>query len=601
MHLRTLVLVAAMLAAAGCMESTGPQADNGGRNEPQITAVSPTTLSGEAGFALAEPVRVKVTDGAGAPMANETVNFEVTGGGGSVNPATATTDATGIASTVWLLGPTPGSNTLRASRGTSTVSLTAIGADGLGAAIVRVSGGTADSLPAGCAINEPLVVKVLDQAGSPVSGATVSFEVTSGDGTVSTPVVKTGADGMTSTKLRVGFQGGANVVRAVLRTVARPSVEFVARSAPAAPNGYSVLGNKIYDPNTCAPILFHGAARPGLQWWYNADDEFAQFQQQAATLKSWGANLIRIPVSQTYWVPGTFWNWEATQAGINYKQKVIDAVKVARALGLAVIVDLHSSDRGIANYGGVVGTGRTDALPPDIFKMPDRNHSIPFWRDVATTFKDDGGVIFELYNEPHPREDVWTDGQLDPLAWELWRNGGVVEAGKDYPCDECPVLPAYNAAGMQELYEVVRATGAKNLVLVSGVHWGFSLQGVPQYRLNGYNIIYATHPYDWPDKQPEQFDKEFGFLTATDPVMIAEFGSYNCNRLSYNRAVMDYADAKGMSWVAWAFWTPPPIPGQTSAQRQAQLCERSALLADWNLTPSASGQLVKDRLATYRK
>ena len=575
MRHRVLVLTALSMLAAGCMDSTGPQASQ--PTPPvealQVKAVTSGALAGEAGFALSEPVRVQVVDSKGAAMAGATVSFEVTAGGGSVTPTAATTDAGGIATTQWLLGATPGVNTLKASLGTSSVTLTANGADGLGSAILRVSGGTADSLPAGCALLEPFTVQVTDKAGAPVAGATVNFLVTSGDGTLSAPVMKTGADGMTSVGFRVGFQGGANVVRAVLRTSAKPAVEFSARSAPAAPGGFSIIGNKIFDPGSCKPVLFHGAARPSLQWWYNADDEFAQFGQQAAMLKSWGANLIRLPVSQSYWVAGTYWNRQAVAAGIDYKAKVVNAVQQARALGLTVIVDLHSSDRGDAGYSAT----------PDIWKMADANNSIPFWRDVAATFKNDGGVIYELYNEPHPREDVWVDQQMDVQAWKLWRDGGLVEAGKDYPCADCATLPAYTAAGMQQLYDVVRSTGARNLVLMNGVHWGYSLQGVPQYRVNGYNIIYGTHPYDWADKQPDQFEKEFGFLAATDPVMISEFGSYTCapdpaaHTLGpdYNKAVLDYADQKGMSWVAWAFWSPPVIAGQTAAQRTQDLCARS--------------------------
>jgi hypothetical protein len=596
MRFRSFALVVVGVMAAGC--SSGPQAIDGVQGGPVIQAVS-TSLTGEAGFALAQPVQVKVVDDKGTAMAGQTVTFEVTAGGGSVNPASATTDASGIATTQWTLGPTPGTNALKATSG-SSITITANGTDGLGTAILKVSGGTTDSLPAGCAVLEPFTVQVVDNAGKPVQGATVNFEVSTGDGTVAAPTMKTGADGMTSTTFRVGFTGGTNTVRAVLRTSAKPSVEFSAKSAPAAPNGFSVMGNRIYDPGTCKPVLFHGAARPALQWWYNADDQWAQFAQQASLLKSWGANLIRIPVSETYWTPGTYWNTEAIKAGVDYKAKVIAAVNTARGLGLSVIVDLHSSDRGITNY--------TDT--PDIYKMPDAEHSIAFWKDVATTFKNDGGVIFELYNEPHPREDVWTDGQMDAQAWQLWRNGGVVEAGKDYPCDDCASLPAYNAAGMQQLYDAVRGVGARNLVLVNGVHWGYSLQGIPQYKLTGYNVIYGTHPYDWADKQPDQFDKEFGFLAATYPVMISEFGSYTCapnpvaNTLGpdYNRRVLDYADAKGMSWVAWAFWTPPPEPavGQTPAQRSEQLCARSALIADWSGTPTVTGQIVKDRLASYQ-
>ena len=403
MRLRTLVLTAVIASTSACTDASGPQARRGEPRVPELKALSPSPMTGEAGFQLAEPVRVQLLDTLGAPLANETVTFEVVSGGGSVNPASAMTDAGGVATTQWTLGTTPGTNTLKAFRGGSSVQLTATGADGIGASIVRVSGGTTDSLAAGCTVPEPLVVRVLDKAGQPAAGATVSFDIITGDGSVTSPTLKTGTDGVASTKFRVGFQGGANVVRAVLRTTAKPAVEFSARSAPAAPNGYSVMGNKIFDPGTCAPILFHGAARPALESWYNADDQWAQFTQQASTLKSWGANVIRIPVSQSYWVPGTYWNAQATAAGVDYKAKVKDAVDKARALGLAVIIDLHSSDRGDKNYKDI----------PDIWKMPDVNHSVPFWRDVATMFKGDGGVMFELYNEPHPREDVWVFGEVD--------------------------------------------------------------------------------------------------------------------------------------------------------------------------------------------
>jgi hypothetical protein len=60
-----------------------------------------------------------VKDASGAPVPGVTVAFVVTGGGGSVQNATATTDAQGVASAgQWTLGPAAGTHTLDATTGT---------------------------------------------------------------------------------------------------------------------------------------------------------------------------------------------------------------------------------------------------------------------------------------------------------------------------------------------------------------------------------------------------------------------------------------------------------------------------------------------------
>jgi aryl-phospho-beta-D-glucosidase BglC (GH1 family) len=583
-----ILRVLSLLALAGCMEATGPQANGG----PQLLSLTPEPLAGDVGFPLAQPVRVQVLDNMGQGVVGEVVSFTVTEGGGSVTPAQATTNAQGIAETQWQLGAQPGANTLRASSGGLSVLLHATGNDGIGAVIQKVSGGTTDSLPAGCVLGAPLVVKVLDNANQPVAGASVSFENAVGDGTFDPQVATTGADGMASTRWKLGYTGGTNRVRAVLRTAAKPAVEFTARSAPAAPNGFSVMGNKIYDPATCKPILFHGIARPSMESWYGGDQELVDNAAgDFALMKSWGANLVRIPISQTYWVAGTYWNNTAKAAGVDYKAKVIDVVNKARAAGLFVIVDLHASDRGNMNY--------TDT--PDGQQLPDANISVPFWRDVATTFKDDGGVIYELYNEPH---------DITPAQW---LNGGSIPSGSSYPGDPFPEKRnAYTAVGMQTLYDVVRGTGARNMVIVSGLHWGYSLNMTPDNepvgRVQGYNIAYASHPYDWADKQkvPTQsnfldWETAWGKRADTDPLIVTEFGAYSCTPeppehpqgLNYYTQVMDYADQKGMSWVAWAWWLRTDNPPDNA-------CKYPALLTNWNGTPTLSGQMIKARLATYR-
>ena len=44
--------------------------------------------------------------------------------------------------------------------------------------------------------------------------------------------------------------------------------------------------------------------------------------------------------------------------------------------------------------------------------MPDADHAVDFWTDVATTFANDDGVVFELYNEPFPDSNHDSDAGL---------------------------------------------------------------------------------------------------------------------------------------------------------------------------------------------
>ena len=44
------------------------------------------------------------------------------------------------------------------------------------------------------------------------------------------------------------------------------------------------------------------------------------------------------------------------------------------------------------------GSGSTLATQQDV--APNVEHSLPFWVDVAKTFKDSPAVVFDLFNEP---------------------------------------------------------------------------------------------------------------------------------------------------------------------------------------------------------
>ena len=101
--------------------------------EPGVSEAVLAVLSGNAqtateGEALPIPAAVRVSrDGSG--VSGVSVAWAVTSGGGSVAPASSTTDSDGVASTTWTLGPTAGANALQASSSgaTGSPSFTATG------------------------------------------------------------------------------------------------------------------------------------------------------------------------------------------------------------------------------------------------------------------------------------------------------------------------------------------------------------------------------------------------------------------------------------------------------------------------------------------
>jgi hypothetical protein len=311
--------------------------------------------------------------------------------------------------------------------------------------------------------------------------------------------------------------------------------------------GYKVEGNKVLD-GSGTPHVFHGLARPTLEWSATGENiSKGDFQLMAR----WNANVVRIGMNQAYWL--------RPQYAKAYQQTILQAVEWAKQAGLDVILDLHWSDRGDAT------------VKPDQQAMPDQN-SLAFWKSVAELFKGDGRVLFELYNEPKN------------VKWEVWLNGGAVTDNyRDNDTGQTQQV-AFTAVGMQQLYDAVRAAGAENLVLIGGINWAFDLSGVATHQVQGHNIMYVTHPYDYGGKQPADWDRAWGYLTETAPVIVTEFGSFDCTP-TYNQKLIDYADAHGASWTAWAWY----VKG----------CDFPSIIADWSGAPSKAGEPVKAALAGY--
>ncbi len=110
MSTRFLPVVLAVVFVAACKSSETPIP----HTPTMLVIVSGSNQTGGVSQALAAPLVVRAADAAGRAVSGLAITWTVTGGG-SVTPATSTTDAQGQASVSWTLGTTPGTQTATAT------------------------------------------------------------------------------------------------------------------------------------------------------------------------------------------------------------------------------------------------------------------------------------------------------------------------------------------------------------------------------------------------------------------------------------------------------------------------------------------------------
>ena len=335
--------------------------------------------------------------------------------------------------------------------------------------------------------------------------------------------------------------------------------------AGSAAGGYTVNGPTILD-SSGKPHLFRGLARPSLEW-SSVGDQLGEADY--AAMNGWGANVVRISLNQDFWLQSDGSGTSNPTYDSGYAIIVDQQVQWAEKHSLDVILDLHWSDQGNFTVGASCISGNKNCQQD----MADA-HSVLFWQQVATKYKGDPHVLFELYNEPRI-------GSYSPVTanWDTWLNGGTSSG--------------FTVHGMQELYNTVRATGAQNLVVIGGLNWSNDLSGVSTHAVNGTNIIYNTHVYQ--TSAPNTWDASFGSLSAKYPIIATEFGdrSMNCTP-SAATTFMQYASKTStngdnppneLSWTAWAFYTSPTV----------NACTFPTLLSSWYV-PNAAGMAVQGGL-----
>jgi hypothetical protein len=348
-----------------------------------------------------------------------------------------------------------------------------------------------------------------------------------------------------------------------MRTSAIALILFLTLSSaplPAAPLPLRVVGNKVYDSNDCL-IRLKGVNIPSMEWRDTGEGPpgsgvYPVTVTVNEALTNWGANLIRLPLSQDFWFGYPNSKDSSVNQGV-YRGIVDSIVDMCSARGAYVLLDLHWS-----------GTG-TWGSATDIWVMPDSN-AVTFWTDVATRYADHPAVLFDLFNEPHD------------ISWSTWRDGGGVFSNGT----------PYLTPGMQALLDAVRATGAGNVVVAGCLDWAYDLRGiVPGYagrpdgwaltESGGNGVIYATHIYPW---KGTPWDNYVTVLKNHRPILVGEVGQERDGLRQFTggiAAILDWMDLHGYHWTGWSMH-----PG-------ASPC----MIADWLFSPTTyEGSAMKTRL-----
>lgn len=137
---------------------------------------------------------------------------------GSVDAATATTDADGRASVTWTLATTPGQNALEITPEGHDTAFAVVTASGLAdtpAAMEMLDGDEQSELPE-LALPAPIRVRVVDEFDNPVTGVPVEFSV-AGGGAVAPAEDTTDLDGVASATWTLGPDTGEQTAQALVR------------------------------------------------------------------------------------------------------------------------------------------------------------------------------------------------------------------------------------------------------------------------------------------------------------------------------------------------------------------------------------------------
>jgi hypothetical protein len=273
-------------------------------------------------------------------------------------------------------------------------------------------------------------------------------------------------------------------------------------------------------------------------------------------MASWHINAVRVPLNEDCWLGIN----GVDLGGSAYRSAIKGYVARLQAAGLYVILDLHWA---------APGTYEAQSQWP----MADADHAPAFWTSVAKTFRSNTGVLFDLFNEPYIS------------SWSCWLLGCQTSY------DDNGSTVTYQTAGMQQLVDAVRATGAATPLMLGGLgyssdesEWAQNEPTDPDHQL-----VVSFHTYNFSGcNDASCWSSTIAPLATTTPVVTGEFGENGCTD-AYADTYMKWADNHGVSYLGWA-WDSTGPPSNWSCSNGP------ALITAYGGQPTAYGAGLKHHL-----
>ncbi len=339
-------------------------------------------------------------------------------------------------------------------------------------------------------------------------------------------------------------------------------------------------------------VFLHGVNRAGTEYtcihnlgfFDGTGSNLAAEDAQIASMADWGINSEMITLNEDCWlgingVPAAYSDSNgAPTAGCSaaqcpYANAIENLVNTDETHGIYPVISLFALAPGTTQASGHIA-------------LADNSHAPLFWEEVADFFKGDPYVTFRLEQEP-------TLGAGSESNWQCWAQGDAsygTASDKTPPTaptstgnpDKCqsPGLTSYQAVGMQSLVNIIRGTGAANMITVPGLGYANMLSCGPTTSPTACGMLdSATPPITDPngnlsaevDVYPEGntcgqqlntscYDDTYKPVANVMPLYAGEAGenpsSGTSTTFTYVNMLMNWMDANGNGYFpyCWDSW-----------------------------------------------
>ncbi|WP_437289309.1 glycoside hydrolase family 5 protein [Sorangium sp. So ce406] len=252
-----------------------------------------------------------------------------------------------------------------------------------------------------------------------------------------------------------------------------------------------VMGNRVVDAYG-AELQLKGMS---LFWSVWEGEKFYNASAVNTLVDGWDVSVVR--AAMTVSVEGRYGYLHNPDAE---KRKVKTIVDAAIARGIYVIIDWHDHDATLTSH---------------------KDAAKRFFREMATEYGDEPGVIFEVYNEPD--NETWA--QVKSYA--------------------------------EEVIGEIRGAGSDNLVIVGTPTWSQDVDVAARSPITRYsNIAYTLHFYAATHKDYLR-TKATSAMTAGLPLFVTEWGTCSASGdgaldLGEAQTWLNFLSTNKISWLNWS-------------------------------------------------